>query len=372
MSSVPSGSSSTGIFHLRKFALQCGAVLPQAQLVYQTFGRIASDRSNVILYPTSYGAQHVDIDWLVRPGGILDPNHWFIVIPNMFGNGLSSSPSNSKACGLAEQGFWFTHLDNVLAQEQLVRQMLGVEKLAMIYGWSMGAQQAYHWGALFSDRVERIVALCGTARTTDHNRIFLESLRAALTADPAWTGTGFNGVPERGFRAFARIYASWAASQAFYREKIYAKFGYDSLEDYLQRGWEDGYRKRDPHNLLAMIDTWLRCDLSDNPTYAGDYDRALSSIQARTLVMPSSTDLYFTSEDCAAEAALIPGAEFLPIPSIWGHRAGNPYQNPEDESFIRAAVHRLLEEPREPRTQVLGSELKSAKADCGMASFNLF
>jgi homoserine O-acetyltransferase/O-succinyltransferase len=328
---------------LKQFDLQCGAVLPEAQLVCQTYGELNGDRSNVILYPTSYGAQHIDIDWLIRPDGILDPTRWFIVIPNMFGNGLSSSPSNCDRCGLAEQGFWFTHLDNVRAQERLLREKFGVDRLALVYGWSMGAQQAYHWGALYPDRVERIVALCGTARTTDHNRIFLESLRSALTADPAWNGDRFEGIPDRGFRAFARIYASWAASQAFYREGLYYPLGYSSLEDYLVRGWEAGYRKRDPHNLIAMIDTWLRCDLSDNAVYQKDYSRALKSIQAKTLVMPSTTDLYFTPEDCAAEAALIPKAEYLPIPSIWGHRAGNPYQNPEDKAFIRQAVWTLLE-----------------------------
>ncbi|MFM7441522.1 MAG: hypothetical protein ACKO2V_23480, partial [Snowella sp.] len=57
----------------------------------------------------------------------------------------------------------------------------------------------------------------------------------------------------------------------------------------------------------------------------------------------STTDLYFTSEDCEAEANLIPNAEFLPIPSIWGHRAGNPYQNPVDQAFIRQVVHKLLD-----------------------------
>jgi homoserine O-acetyltransferase len=335
--------SSAGTFTMENLALQCGAVLPQAQLVYQTYGQLNSDCSNVILYPTSYGATHTDIEWLIRSDGILDPERWFIVIPNMFGNGLSSSPSNCQNCGLAEQGFWFSHWDNVFAQEKLLREVFGIEKLAMVYGWSMGAQQAYHWGALFKDKVERIVALCGTARTTDHNRIFLESLRSALTTDPAWTGTHFEGIPEQGFRTFSRIYASWAASQAFYREGIYYQLGYESLEDYLQRGWEEGYRKRDPHNLLAMIDTWLRCDVSNNSIYQGDYHSALSSIQAKTLVMPSTTDLYFTPEDCQAEANLIPNAEFLPIPSIWGHRAGNPYQNPVDQAFIRQAVHKLLE-----------------------------
>ncbi|MGB2924350.1 MAG: alpha/beta fold hydrolase [Limnothrix sp.] len=329
-------------FTLKNFELQCGAVLPEAEIVYETYGELAGDRRNVILYPTSYGAQHTDIDWLIRADGILDPTRWFVVIPNMFGNGLSSSPSNCEACGLAEQNFWFTHLDNVHAQARLLREVFGIDQLALVYGWSMGAQQAYHWGALFPERVERIAAICGTAKTTEHNRIFLESLRFSLTADPTWNGREFTGTPDRGFRTFARIYASWAASQAYYREGLYYQFGYESLEDYLLHGWEAGYRKRDPRNLMTMIDTWLRCDVSNNPTYDGDYQRALTSIQAKTLVMPATTDLYFTPEDCAAEATLIPNAEYLPIPSIWGHRAGNPYQNPEDEQFIRQEISELL------------------------------
>lgn len=337
-------SESPKCFTIKNFPLHCGAVLSEARLVYKTYGVLSRSSRNVILYPTSYGAQHSDIDWLIRPDSILDPSKWFIIIPNMFGNGLSTSPSNCAECKLTEfEGFWFSHVDNVRIQEQLLREVFGVEHLKLIYGWSMGAQQAYHWGALYPEQVENIVALCGTARTTDHNRVFLLSLRAALTADPAWTGTSFLGVPERGFAAFARIYASWAASQAFYREGIYYQLGYQSLEDYLLKAWELSYRKRDPHNLLAMIDTWLRCDVSDNLIYQGDYKGALRGIKANTLVMASTTDLYFTPSDCAAEAELISNAQYRAIPSIWGHRAGNPYENPQDETFIRKAVQELLD-----------------------------
>ncbi len=328
-------------FAIANLSLQCGVTLPKANIVYKTYGELNNDRSNVILYPTSYGAQHTDIEWLINPKSILDPSQYFIIIPNMFGNGLSTSPSNCSDCKLAESGFYFTHLDNVNAQKQLL-DSLGIEKLALVYGWSMGAQQAYHWGALYPDQVNRIAAICGTAKTTDHNKIFLQSLRTALTADSAWNGTKFEAIPDRGFIAFARIYASWAASQTYYCQGIYYQFGYDSLEDYLVRGWEVNYRQRDPHNLLAMIDTWLHCDVSNNSTYQGDYEKALKSITAKTLVMPSTTDLYFTPEDCKAEANLILNPKYLPIPSIWGHRAGNPYQNPEDEIFIKKAIQIIL------------------------------
>ncbi|MGF1568771.1 MAG: alpha/beta fold hydrolase [Nodosilinea sp.] len=327
-------------FKIKDLALQCGVVLPEAEVVYQTYGELNRDRTNAILYPTSYGAQHTDVDWLVHPGGILDSSRWFVVMANMFGNGLSTSPSNCAEA--AQPGVYFTHYDNVRAQAELLTTDLGIDQLALVYGWSMGAQQAYHWGALYPDRVQRLAALCGTAKTTDHNRIFLYSLRAALTSDPAWTGDRFDGIPERGFHTFTQIYASWAASPAYYRAKPYLAWGYDSLEDYLLRGWEANYRKRDPHNLLAMIETWLHCDVSDNPVYRGNYPQAMAAISAPTLVMPSTTDLYFTPEDCEAEAALIPRGVYRPIPSIWGHRAGNPYQNPADEAFIQQAVAELL------------------------------
>ncbi len=210
-------------FLLKNFTLQCGVTLPEAELVYETYGELNGDCSNAVLYPTSYGAQHSDIDWLIRPGGILDPTRWFVIIPNMLGNGLSSSPSSCPT--LAQPDTYTTHLDNVTAQEALL-QSLGIERLALVYGWSMGAQQAYHWGALHPERVERIAALCGTAKTTDHNRVFLYSLRAALTGDPAWKGDRFEGVPEQGFHTFAMIYASWAASQSYYREAPYLQLGY--------------------------------------------------------------------------------------------------------------------------------------------------
>lgn len=329
--------SEAEVFALGDLALHTGGVLPDAKLVYRTYGTLGRDRDNVVLYPTSYGAQHGDIEWLVTDGGILDPRRSFVVIANMFGNGLSTSPSQLPD-GVP---FRITHPDNVTAQERLLRERFGVEKLSLVYGWSMGAQQAYHWGVLHPERVERIAAICGTARTTDHNLVFLKSLEAALLADPAWDGVCFRGVPERGFRTFARIYASWAASQAFYRERLYLKLGYSDLEDYLKRAWEASYRRRHPADLLAMLRTWMSSDVSF-ARHGGDLRAALGSIQARTLVLASETDLYFTPEDCARDAAAISGARFRTIPSIWGHRAGNPYQNPADAAFIRNAVEELM------------------------------
>ncbi|WP_373487853.1 alpha/beta fold hydrolase [Blastomonas sp.] len=331
------------IFEIESFKLQRGLSLPRAKLVYKTYGRLAEDKSNVILYPTSYGAQHYDTEWLIGPGRILDPNEWFIVIPNMFGNGLSSSPSNLEAPFGRDRHPEFTHWDNIHAQQRMLNEVFGIERLAMIYGWSMGAQQALHWGAIFPEQVDRICAICGSARTSIHNRVFLEGVRATLTGDPNWQGEYFTDHPRRGLRAMGRVYAGWAMSQAFYREKLYEQIGFSSLEDFLVRSWEANFLRRDANDLLASLSTWLASDISDNPIYNGDLKKALGSISARAIIMPSRTDLYFTPEDSELETAMMPNAEFRPIESIWGHRAGNPAMYSPDEQFLRNAVADLLD-----------------------------
>jgi homoserine O-acetyltransferase len=91
-----------------------------------------------------------------------------------------------------------------------------------------------------------------------------------------------------------------------------------------------------------MLWSWQQADISANPRYVGDLGRALGSITAKAIVMPSQTDLYFTAEDIAAEAAQMPHAECRPIPSIWGHLAGSPGSNPQDAACLDNALRELL------------------------------
>ena len=329
-------------FELGDLRLQGGMTLPGAFLAYRKYGTLAADKSNAVLYPTSFGAHHTDIEWLIGPGHILDTDRWFVIIPNMIGNGLSISPSNVGEPFDKGRFPAVTHWDNIHAQKRLLEEVFGIERLALAYGWSMGAQQALHWGAIFPDQVNRICAVCGAARTSPHNKVFIDGVRATLTADPGHRNGYFEARPVKGLRAMGRVYAGWAMSQAFYREHLYLEHGFGSLEDYLVRGWEANYLRRDPENLLAMLGVWERCDISDNEIFEGDLERALGAITAKTLVMPSRTDLYFTPEDSEAETAKIPNATYRIIESIWGHRAGNPIECVEDQTFLRKAVHGLM------------------------------
>ena len=331
------------IYDAGDVVLQGGATIRSCRLAYKTFGTLNAAKDNAVVYPTWYSGQHTDNEWLIGPGMALDPDKLFIVIPNMLGNGLSSSPSNAPEPYNGPRFPHVTAYDNVQVQHRLVTERFGVERLRLVVGWSMGALQTFHWGAMFPDMVERIAPFCGSAKCSRHNFVFLEGVKAALTADAAFLDGWYAAKPQRGLRAMARVYAGWGFSQAFYREELDLKrLGYSSLEDFLVAFWEGFFLPKDPNNLLAMLWTWQHGDISANATYGGDFRRALGAIKAKAYVMPGQTDLYFPPEDSQFEVAQMPNAQYVPIPSIWGHCAGGPGTNRDDVAFGDGKLKELL------------------------------
>ncbi len=328
-------------FELGDLVLQGGATLRRATLAYKTYGNLNEDKSNVIVYPTRFGGRHTDNEWLISEGMALDPGRYFVIVPNMLGNGLSSSPSNTPAPYDRARFPHVTVQDNVAAQHRLVTERFGIEKVALVVGYSMGAQQTFQWGASYPEMVERILPFCGAARTSPHNFVFLEGVKAALMADAAFKGGWYDEPPATGLRAFARVYAGWALSQTFYRERVYLEQGYSSLEDYLIASWEGNYVGKDANNLLAMLWTWQNADIGLTRRFDGDFEIALGAIEAKAIVMPGETDLYFTPEDSEYEVRRMPNAELRPIPSIWGHFAGSG-RNLADVRYIDDALRELL------------------------------
>ena len=324
----------SGVFALGDMPLSAGGVLRGATLSWHSHGTLSPARDNVVVYPTSYSAQAPELQWLLGPDGILDPTRWFVVQPDMFGNGLSSSPSNDP-----EYPALVTSWDNVRAQSRLLTEHFGITRVHCVYGWSMGAQQAYHWAAALPGMVSRIVALCGSARTAVHNQVFLRSLMAVLEAAPEYIGQGrFSAEPVASMRAFARIYASWALSQDFYRAGLHLAAEPD-LEAFLRNQWEARWGIRAAANLYAQAKCWDAGDIAAG----GDLAQALAAIEARVLLMPGETDLYFRVADNAAELEHLRHGTLTPIPSIWGHRAGNPLGNAVDTAFVKTHVRAFLE-----------------------------
>ncbi len=287
-----------GVLDLGDLPAERGGVIRRARLAWQAHGTLNAARDNVIVYPCSYTADHEGLSWLIGPDAVLDPTRWFIVIPDMFSNGRSSGAADTDGYPPV-----VTMADNVRAQRRLLTEVFGAERIAAAYGFSMGAGQAYHWAALFPDLVERAIIVCGSARTSVHNKVFLSGLLRTLEAAPEYAGDGrFRAEPAAALRAFAHVYAGWGLSQDFYRERLHeTALGAPSLTAFLKSDWEDSFAAHRAANLYAQALTWQESDISANDLYAGDLARALASISARVLLMPSATDLYFRVADNEAE-----------------------------------------------------------------------
>jgi homoserine O-acetyltransferase len=330
------------IFEAGNILLQSGRTLRNGQLAYKTYGALNLEKSNVILYMTSFAAHHYDVDWLIGAGKALDTEKYFIVVPNLFGNGLSSSPSNATEPQNGDRWPYFTIADNVNVQYRLLTEALGITSLELACGWSMGGLQAFQWASYYPTVVKRLAVLCGAAKCSPHNQVFIEGVRATLTTDPAFQNGAFVQRPERALRAMGRNYAAMAMSQTFYREELWRDAGFSSLEDFLIMSWEANFLKRDANNMLTHLWAWQKANIADNDKYKGDFKAALQAITAKSLLMPGTTDLYFQVEDNRLEAEQMPNARLLPIPSDWGHRAGLPSANVQDAQFITSALKDLL------------------------------
>jgi homoserine O-acetyltransferase len=284
------------------------------RLVYATYGKLNEAANNCVLLPTYYTGTHESYAKMIGPGQALDPEKWFIVIPNMFGNGVSTSPSNTP--DFVNK----TVAANVRLQYKLLIS-LGVRRIALVYGWSMGAMQGYAWAAMYPQMVAALLAVCGSAKCWPLNAVFLEGVSAALKSA---------ATPDAGKRAFGRAYAGWAYSAAFYRHGLYKDQGFRTVEEFLDF-WEDDHAAWDERDLLAMLWTWQHAD-SD-----------LSRIVAKTIVMPADTDMYFTLEEARIEAAMIHDAELRVLYSPYGHCAGAPGRFAAETVVVEQAIRELLE-----------------------------
>ncbi|HSD92092.1 MAG TPA: alpha/beta fold hydrolase [Methyloceanibacter sp.] len=328
-------------FALGNVRLQSGAVLNNAQLAYATYGMLNPTADNVVLLPTFYTGTHIRNEALFGPGRAIDPARHFIVSVNLFGNGYSSSPSNSDPPQAGPDFPKVTLFDNVTCQHRLLSEYLGIRKIALVMGWSMAAMQAYQWAAQYPDMVEAILPYCGSARCSALNYAFLDGPKAALQADAAWNEGRYTEPPEKGLRAFGRVYVAWAYSYRFFRDGLYRELGFATLEEFVL-DWERDHLAWDANDLLSKIWTWQHGDISDNERYRGDFTRALRSIQARAIVMPCSTDLYFVPEDNEAEVAAMRRAELRVFDSPWGHCVGSPGRIPEFQRALDEAAAELL------------------------------
>ncbi|MCU7944212.1 MAG: alpha/beta fold hydrolase [Candidatus Thiodiazotropha sp. (ex Cardiolucina cf. quadrata)] len=307
------------LFELDDFVTDQGTTLRNATLAYKTFGQLNKEADNAILFPVMFSGTHAAMASYVGNELALNPEKYFIIIPNQLGGGLSTSPHNTQG---AYGGASFPKLsivDDVRAQHKLLTEHFGIRTLQLVTGWSMGAQQTYEWAVRYPDMVARALPIAGTAKTTPHCTLYVDVFCEALSSDPAWDNGAYkhaNDVSE-GLRRMARVFAMMGASHELFNEKSWTKFGFSSTEDFLSGFWENWFLPMDPNNLLCMANKWRSGDVSQHA--GGDLESALRGIKAKVLVVAFEQDMFITETDCRREQHMIANSEFVSIPSQWGH-----------------------------------------------------
>lgn len=328
-------------FVIQNFRTESGVVLPQARVVYGTYGRLNAARDNVVLLPSHYMANHHGYEWLIGPGLALDTASLFLVATELFGNGFSSSPSNTPEPFHGPRFPVTTIRDNVEAVHRLLVDDLHVTHLKAVIGFSMGAQQAFQWAVSYPRFADRIVATSGTAKTYGHGIMRLEGQIAALTTDPAFKGGDYAEEPRAGLEAFGMVWAAWLYSQEWWRRELWKG---NAPPGTTLAQFTEGWRKRfsaDANNYILQARTWEQHDVGGTPGFDGNVERALGSIAVPFLYMPSETDLYFPITDARYEQQFIPQVQFVPIPSLWGHPAGAG-ASPADKAFLNEKIAAFL------------------------------
>ena len=323
-------------FSLGDLRLESGESIKDFSLSYVTHGTLNANKSNAVLMVTAIGGNHHRIDYLIGPGRALDPSKYFIICTDAIGNGLTTSPSNSKA--QPRMLFpKFNMRDMVNSQQRLVSEKFGISKLVTVVGASMGGMQALQWAVSYPAMVDSTVPIIPLGRTPAWTTGVLEMLRQSIMADPRWLGGNYaaSAPPEQGMRLWAGWLSGVIVRTPGYQESLLpnAQDAITTLKSVQDAGW----KRMDAVDWVYQSWAYDQHNLGTTPGFNGDYQRALKAIKAKTLILAGTGDLLNPEYEAQAAAHYITDVRYVAINSQrpMGHVSGAGISAPENETQNR-------------------------------------
>jgi homoserine O-acetyltransferase len=320
--------------------LESGEAIRDFSISYVTHGSLNADKSNAILMVTAISGNHHRIDFMIGPGKALDPDKYFIICTDAIGNGLTTSPSNSKVQPRM-QFPKFTIRDMVLSQYRLVTEKFGIKHLVAVIGPSMGGMQTLQWGVSHPDFMDFLVAMVPLAKTPAWTVAVLETSRKAIMMDPAWKGGNYDAPPEQGMRLWRDILNLAARTPDLYQDQF--KNGMDVLP--WMKAQEDAAMKAfDADDWIYQTWAYERHDVGTTPGFNGDTAKALASIKAKTLILTGTKDLLNPEFEPRGMGRYIQDVRMETISpgTAAGHASAGGF-DPADVAFLNREVRKFLQ-----------------------------
>ncbi len=338
---VKEGQAKQQLYSMGDLKLQSGQVIRDFAIAYVTHGKLNAKKSNAILMCSSLVGDHHRIDFLIGPGKALDTEKYFIVCTDPIGNGLTTSPSNSKT----QHGPKFPAFnirDMVQSQYRLLTEHLGIKHLVAVTGASMGGMQSLQWAVSYPEFMDAVVALSPSARVSAWTTAFLKACNSIFELDPAFEGGNYKSQPEKAWRLWTDFLLALEANSPEGLEHMYPN-SKDSLK--FLKWWEELWLKKgfDANDCIYQDNAIIEHNVGDTPGFNGNYMKALKSIKARVLVFPCKGDILvppFIKED----AKYIKNAQIAEVPTLFGHFGASAIYSQADVLYMNSVARTFLDD----------------------------
>ena len=313
-------------FYNQPFELECGAVLPSLSIAYDTFGEMNAERSNVIWVCHALTANSDVADWwphTVEEGCFLDPNKYFTVCANFLGShyGTTGPLSINPTTGEPWYGdFPLVTVRDMVRAHQLLAGHLGISRVKLLIGSSIGGFQCLEWCVMQPDFAEHAAFIATTPRTRPWASAFNESQRMAIECDPTFgercADAGAQGMATarsiallsyRGGMAYDKTQEDSAPDEVSFERRVLSYQRYQ------------GEKLRRRFNAYSYYRLSQAVDSHNLARGRGSLEEVLKQIKAKSLVVAITSDILFPPSDHKVLIENIPSVEYHLIDSDFGH-----------------------------------------------------
>lgn len=308
------------------FLLESGAILPEVDIAYHTFGKLNEKKDNVVWVCHALTANSDVTDWwphTVESGCFLDPDKWFVVCANILGSCYGSTGPMSINPATGEP--YYNNFPNLTIRDmvnahRLLADQLDIDRINTLVGCSVGGFQAIEWAAMQPERFDKFIFLATSPKASPWSIALDETQRMAILSDKTYG-------EKRPDAAKDGLAAARAIGLLSYRGPWgYNKTQQDPPSDeipqthkactYQQYQGEKLVRRFDAYSYMTILNAF---DTHDVARGRGEMDKVLSTIKAPTIVIGLTTDIIFLPDEMRDLCNKLPNAKYFEIQSEFGH-----------------------------------------------------